>query len=105
MPAWKRISSLKQLRLIAVGLCLVFTQNAAARTWTSADGSKTFESELTNYDVTSGQETVSFFYAQPGSSLARGITTPEITGAKSVKFHEWPKSLKELATAMSELVE
>jgi hypothetical protein len=59
MQAWKRISSLKQLRLITVGLCLVFTHDAAARTWTSANGSKTFEGELTNYDATSGQVTVS----------------------------------------------
>jgi hypothetical protein len=59
MPGWKRISSLKQLRLITVGLCLVFTHDAAARTWTSANGSKTFEGELTNYDATSGQVTVS----------------------------------------------
>lgn len=59
MPARKRISSLKQLRLITVGLCLVFTHDAAARTWTSANGSKTFEGELTNYDATSGQVTVS----------------------------------------------
>jgi hypothetical protein len=59
MPAWKRISSLKQLHLITVGLCLVLAHNAAARTWTSADGSKTFEGELTNYDATSGQVTVS----------------------------------------------
>ena len=59
MPGWKRISSLKQLRLITVGLCLVFAHDAAARTWTSANGSKTFEGELTNYDATSGQVTVS----------------------------------------------
>ena len=54
---------------------------------------------------TYGQETVSFFYAQPDSSLVQGITKPEIPGAKSVNFQEWPKSLKELATAMAELVE
>jgi hypothetical protein len=59
MPGWKRISSLKKLRLITVGLCLVFAHDAAARTWTSANGSKTFEGELTNYDATSGQVTVS----------------------------------------------
>ena len=43
------------LAATAVGL---FLTNAHARTWTSADGSKTFEGELQSYDAGSGTVTV-----------------------------------------------
>jgi len=54
---------------------------------------------------TYGQDRVQFIYAQPASSLVRGITAPEIPGAKSVTFEQWPKSLKEIAVEMAKLAE
>jgi hypothetical protein len=57
---------------------------------------------LTN---TYGQEEVQFIYAQPAGSLVEGISTPKIPGAKIVTFDQWPKSLKDIAVEMAELVE
>jgi len=54
---------------------------------------------------TYGQDKVQFIYAQPASSLAKGITAPKIPGAKSVEFDKWPKSLKDIATEMAKLAE
>ena len=54
---------------------------------------------------TYGQDRVQFIYAQPASSLVRGITAPEIPGAKSVTCKQWPKSLKEIAIEMAKLAE
>ncbi len=50
---------------------------------------------------TFGKEAIPFLYAQPGKSLAEGITTPSIPGGKEVSFEAWPKSLKDLATQMA----
>ncbi len=52
---------------------------------------------------TYGQESVPFLHAQPASSLVAGITEPEIPGAMSVTFDQWPNSLAEIATALGEL--
>jgi hypothetical protein len=52
---------------------------------------------------TYGQEDVPFFYAQPTESAVEGITAPDIPGAKSITFNEWPKSLAEIATKLGEL--
>ncbi|MEK6256734.1 MAG: hypothetical protein N2C13_05385, partial [Chloroflexota bacterium] len=61
-----------------------------------------YASSLTNtYD----QNKVQFIYAQPTSSLVNGITEPKVPDAKSIKFDEWPRSLKDIATEMSKLVE
>jgi len=54
---------------------------------------------------TYGQEEVQFIFAQPASSLVEGITTPEIPGAKSITFDQWPKSLREIAIEMAKLTE
>ena len=50
---------------------------------------------------TYGQDKVQFIYAQPASSLVKGITAPKIPTAKSVTFHQWHKSLKNLAIEMA----
>ena len=49
---------------------------------------------------TYGQAQVTFVYAQPAAKLVTDITDPQITNAKRVDFHEWPKSLKDLATEL-----
>ena len=54
---------------------------------------------------TYGQERVQFLFAQPDNSLVEGITAPRIPGAKSVTFDAWPKSLKDIATALAEQAE
>ena len=54
---------------------------------------------------TYGQDKVQFIYAQPASSLVKGITAPEIPGAKSITFDKWPKSLKDIAAEMAKLAE
>lgn len=55
--------------------------------------------------LTYGLDQVQFLYAQPADSLVEGITQPTIPGAKSVAFHGWPKSLKEIAIEMAKLAE
>ena len=54
---------------------------------------------------TYGLDKIQFIYAQPTDSLVEGITAPEISGAKSITFAAWPKSLKDLAIEMATLVE
>lgn len=54
---------------------------------------------------TYGMEEVRFYFAQPDGSVVEGIKSPVIPGAKSVSFKQWPKSLKEIAIEMAELVE
>lgn len=49
-------------------------------------------------------QSVPFFYAQPAESLVEGITEPDIPGAQSVTFEEWPKSLEGLAREIANLV-
>ncbi|MFT5411926.1 MAG: hypothetical protein ACI9NC_004663, partial [Verrucomicrobiales bacterium] len=44
------------LALIAIAcLALLLAPSAGARTWTSADGTRTFEAELQSYDAASGE--------------------------------------------------
>ncbi|MFT5104666.1 MAG: hypothetical protein ACI9UA_000282 [Pseudoalteromonas tetraodonis] len=54
---------------------------------------------------TYGQNKVQFLYAQPASTLVKGITAPKIPGAKTISFDQWPKSLKDIATEMAKLAE
>jgi hypothetical protein len=54
---------------------------------------------------TYGQDKVQFIYAQPASSLVKGITAPEIPGAESITFDKWPSSLKDIATKTAKLAE
>ena len=54
---------------------------------------------------TYGQKKIQFLYAQPAISLVEGITAPKISGARSVTFDQWPKSLKSIATGLAELAE
>jgi len=44
--------------LLRIALVALLGSNAYARTWTSSDGAKTFEGELTSYDADSGIVTV-----------------------------------------------
>ncbi len=66
-----------------------------------ADYSAELEIFAKSLPSTFGKEAVPFLYAQPGKSLAEGITTPSISGGKGVSFEAWPKSLKDLATQMA----
>ena len=52
---------------------------------------------------TYGQSEVQFLYAQPAQSLVEGITVPEIPGARSITFEQWPKSLKDIAVELAQL--
>ena len=52
---------------------------------------------------TYGQSEVEFLYAQPAHSLVEGITVPEIPGAGSITFEQWPKSLKDIAVELAQL--
>ncbi len=52
---------------------------------------------------TYGQEKVPFLYAQPAASLVEGIATPQIEGALSVEFDQWPKSLEAIAIRLGTL--
>jgi hypothetical protein len=54
---------------------------------------------------TYGQEKVQFLYGQPANSLVEGITLPKISGAKSVPFDQWPKSLKSIAISLAKMAE
>ena len=42
----------------AAAIALLLLAGASARTWTSAEGDKTFEGELKSYDAASGKVTV-----------------------------------------------
>ena len=52
---------------------------------------------------TYGQEKVPFLCAQPAASLVEGIVTPQIEGALSIEFEQWPKSLEAIATQLGTL--
>ena len=54
---------------------------------------------------TYGQNEIQFLYAQPATSLVAGITAPKIPGAKHVTFAQWPKSLKDIASALAQLAD
>ncbi len=53
---------------------------------------------------TYGLKEVQFIYAQPSDSLVEGVKTPGIAGANRVKFDRWPKSLKDLAIRMAQMI-
>lgn len=86
---------------IMVGLFLLLAQSATARTWTSADGSKTFEGELKSYNPATGHVTVTMasgksltfeqaklskadiaFLAGKGKVTAPGASSSAVSGAK-----------------------
>lgn len=52
---------------------------------------------------TYGQEKVPFLYAQPAASLVEAVATPQIEGALSIAFDQWPQSLKAIATQLGTL--
>ena len=52
---------------------------------------------------TYGQSELRLLYAQPAQSLVEGITVPEIPGARSITFEQWPKSLKDIAVELAQL--
>ncbi|MEJ6570791.1 MAG: hypothetical protein QNL01_11180 [Akkermansiaceae bacterium] len=55
--------------------------------------------------ATYGQDKIQFIYAQPASTLVKGITAPQIPGAKSITFDQLPKTLKDFAEGMAKLAE
>ncbi|MGI9240325.1 MAG: hypothetical protein ACR2RV_05960, partial [Verrucomicrobiales bacterium] len=72
---------------------------------TPADYAAEMEIYASSLAPTYGQDKVQFLYAQPAGPLVDGITAPEIPGAKSITFDEWPKSLKDIAAEMAKLAE
>ena len=54
---------------------------------------------------TYGQSEVEFLYAQPAQSLVEGVIVPDIPGARSVTFEQWPKSLKDIAVELAQLAQ
>jgi hypothetical protein len=53
---------------------------------------------------TYGQDKLQFIYAQPDASLVKGLTAPNIPGAKKVSMDKWPRSVKDIAIKMADLV-
>ncbi len=51
------------------------------------------------------QKNLQFLYAQPAKSLVEGITVPDIPGAKTVTFDQWPKSMKGVAVKLAKLLQ
>ncbi len=51
------------------------------------------------------QKNIQFLYAQPAKSLVEGITVPNIQGAKTVTFDQWPKSMKGVAVKLAKLLQ
>ncbi len=49
---------------------------------------------------TYGQDKVPFFYAQPTPNLVEGIGSPPLENSVGIEFHEWPKSLRDIATKL-----
>lgn len=68
--------------------------------YTPAEYGAELEIYARSLPTTYGQEKVPFFYAQPSATLVPGITPANIPGAKSVEITTWPRSLKDLATAI-----
>ena len=54
----KHLIHLKSSSLVVAAVASLLLTGAHARTWTSSDGSKTFEGELQSYDALSGKVTV-----------------------------------------------
>ena len=52
---------------------------------------------------TYAMKNVQFLYAQPAEPLVEGITAPNIPGARSVTFDQWPKSMKTIAEKLAKL--
>jgi hypothetical protein len=73
--------------------------------YTPANYAAELEIHARSLTDTYGQDKIQFIYAQPASSLVKGITVPNIPGAKSITFDKWPKSLKDIATEMAKLAE
>lgn len=70
-----------------------------------ADYAAELETYAKSLPATYGSEKVQFLYAQPSRSALKGITTPNIPGAKSVTFDAWPKSLQTIAAELAKLAE
>lgn len=49
---------------------------------------------------TYGQPKVPFFYAQPSTSLVTGLASPRIANAVRIELHQWPTSLRDIATKL-----
>jgi hypothetical protein len=80
---------------------VVWVPGQANLGYVPADYSAELEIFAKSLPSTFGREALPFLYAQPGKSLAEGITTPAIPGGREVSFEAWPKSLKDLATQMA----
>jgi hypothetical protein len=79
---------------------VVWIPDATNIGYTPAEYASELEIYARSLPATYGQENVPFFHAQPTASLIPGITPANIPGAKSVELSAWPKSLKEIATAL-----
>jgi len=79
---------------------VVWIPDATNIGYTPAEYASELEIYARSLPATYGQEKVPFYHAQPTAALVPGITPANIPGAKSAELSAWPKSLKEIATAL-----
>lgn len=79
---------------------VVWIPDASNIGYTPAEYASELEIYARSLPATYSMEKVPFYYAHPTAALVPGITPANIPGAKSTELSAWPKSLKEIATAL-----
>ena len=97
----KHLIHLRPNRLILAAVTSLLLTGAHARTWTSADGSKTFEGKLKSYDAEKGMVTVILSNGNSMSFKKSKLSEADITfvkenGKKATGFSSSSASVKEL---------
>jgi hypothetical protein len=95
------IKNLKLKRLIFAAVTSLLLTGAHARTWTSADGSQTFDGELNFYDAGNGKVTVTLTNGKRLSFIQDKLSEDDIAylkknGTKASGFSSSSTSVKEL---------
>ncbi|MFT4548580.1 MAG: hypothetical protein ACI9UA_005585 [Pseudoalteromonas tetraodonis] len=70
------------LRLATAALAVLLLSSLQARTWTSSDGSKTFEAELQSFDAGSGKVSVTLPNGRPMAFLQEKLSADDIAWLK-----------------------
>ncbi|MEN9018991.1 MAG: hypothetical protein GWQ05_03450 [Verrucomicrobiaceae bacterium] len=78
----KHFIDVRSSSLILAAVTSLLLVTAQARTWTSTDGSKTFEAELKSYDATTGKVTVTLPNGRPMSFFQDKLSEADITYLK-----------------------
>ena len=97
----KHLIHLRPNRLILAAVTSLLLTGAHARTWTSADGSKTFEGKLKSYDAEKGMVTMILSNGNSMSFKKSKLSEADITfvkknGKKATGFSSSSASVKEL---------